>query len=289
MEIFGIGPLELLLIFVLALIFIGPGKMPEVAASLGKMLREFRAASAELTDALNAEIAEAERRKTAVAVGENGNGHSQVDAVAQAEIVAQGALDAPAPVEFTSPEVINYQYEPPTAPPPAPIATIDDVLGAIALQEAEEAAKREAEERARLEAIALERAIQKGVGPLPESLLRPSTDSPLVVVNPTAASAPPEPVVAEAVESSSAPDVATEVTEVPAAPDVVTEGVEATAVTMDAAPAAESVDVETPAPASNGELHDVARAHEPEVSDGKPAEAEGEPLEAAGARQAEVQ
>lgn len=255
MEVFGIGPLELLLIFVLALVFIGPGKMPEVAASLGKMLREFRAASAELTDALSAEIAEAERRKTAVAAGENGHGHS--DAAAEAEIVAQGAIDAPAAVEFTSPEVINYQYEPPAEPAPAHVTTIDDVLGAIAQQEAEEAAKREAEESARLAAIALERTIRNGVGPLPESLLLSSTDAPLVVVNPTEQRAP-DPVVTDAVEPAATPD---------------------------AAPAEVPVDT---LPTPNGESHDLARAPESEAPDGTVAEAESESLEASGASQAEV-
>jgi sec-independent protein translocase protein TatB len=65
LEIFGIGPAELILIFVLALIFIGPGKMPEVAASVGKAIRMFQQASAELTEALNAELEAARAAKDA--------------------------------------------------------------------------------------------------------------------------------------------------------------------------------------------------------------------------------
>jgi sec-independent protein translocase protein TatB len=65
LEILGVGPAELLLVFVLALIFIGPGKMPEVAASLGKAIRAFQQASAELTEALNAEVAAAQAAKDA--------------------------------------------------------------------------------------------------------------------------------------------------------------------------------------------------------------------------------
>ena len=42
---FNIGPEELILILVIALIFLGPAKLPEVARSLGKGLREFRSLS----------------------------------------------------------------------------------------------------------------------------------------------------------------------------------------------------------------------------------------------------
>ena len=43
---------EWVLIIGLALLILGPGKLPEVAASLGKSIREFRKASADVTDAV---------------------------------------------------------------------------------------------------------------------------------------------------------------------------------------------------------------------------------------------
>ncbi|CAN5401531.1 hypothetical protein BH24CHL8_BH24CHL8_05370 [soil metagenome] len=46
-----IGPLELLLILAIALLILGPGKLPEVGASMGKTIREFRKASSDLQDA----------------------------------------------------------------------------------------------------------------------------------------------------------------------------------------------------------------------------------------------
>ena len=49
MDFFGIGPLELFLILILALIVFGPGKLPELAKQLGRAVREFRKASSELT------------------------------------------------------------------------------------------------------------------------------------------------------------------------------------------------------------------------------------------------
>lgn len=45
---FGLGTGEVLIIFVLALVFIGPKKLPELARSLGKSWREFQRAKDEL-------------------------------------------------------------------------------------------------------------------------------------------------------------------------------------------------------------------------------------------------
>lgn len=118
MNILGIGPAELLLVFILALIFIGPGKMPEVAASLGKAIREFQRASAELTSALNAEIAAAQAQKAANQVSENGRGE-EADAAQEAEVVAQALPEEaeivghlgtdlePEPSEVTSSETVQ--------------------------------------------------------------------------------------------------------------------------------------------------------------------------------------
>lgn len=47
---FGIGMPELLLILALALIVLGPKKLPELAKTLGKGLAEFRRATDELKD-----------------------------------------------------------------------------------------------------------------------------------------------------------------------------------------------------------------------------------------------
>ena len=45
------GPLELIIVLVIALIVLGPGKLPDVGAALGKGIREFRKASSDLSDA----------------------------------------------------------------------------------------------------------------------------------------------------------------------------------------------------------------------------------------------
>ncbi|OGQ82019.1 MAG: hypothetical protein A3F90_20385 [Deltaproteobacteria bacterium RIFCSPLOWO2_12_FULL_60_19] len=49
---FGIGMPELLLILALALIVLGPRKLPEIARALGKGMAEFRRATDELKDEL---------------------------------------------------------------------------------------------------------------------------------------------------------------------------------------------------------------------------------------------
>jgi len=45
---FGLGMGEILLIFLFALLFIGPKKLPELAKSLGKGIKEFQKAKAGL-------------------------------------------------------------------------------------------------------------------------------------------------------------------------------------------------------------------------------------------------
>ena len=49
---FGIGPMELLLILVVALLVLGPKRMPELARTMGKGLAEFRRASNDLRQTL---------------------------------------------------------------------------------------------------------------------------------------------------------------------------------------------------------------------------------------------
>ena len=47
---FGLGMGELLVILVIALLVLGPKKLPDVATTLGKAIRQFRKATQDLTD-----------------------------------------------------------------------------------------------------------------------------------------------------------------------------------------------------------------------------------------------
>jgi sec-independent protein translocase protein TatA len=52
----SIGPTELILIFVIALLVFGPKKLPEVGKSVGKAIREFKKASDEIKERIEEEI-----------------------------------------------------------------------------------------------------------------------------------------------------------------------------------------------------------------------------------------
>lgn len=51
---FGIGAPEFILIVIIGLVVFGPGKLPELARTIGKGMREFKKATNALTQALNA-------------------------------------------------------------------------------------------------------------------------------------------------------------------------------------------------------------------------------------------
>lgn len=50
---FGLGATELIVILVLALILLGPKRLPDVASGLGKAIRQFRKATKDLTEQLD--------------------------------------------------------------------------------------------------------------------------------------------------------------------------------------------------------------------------------------------
>ena len=56
MGFFGIGGGEILLILVVALIIWGPGKLPEIARTMGKTVRALKKASFDLTNAVTKEV-----------------------------------------------------------------------------------------------------------------------------------------------------------------------------------------------------------------------------------------
>lgn len=59
---FGIGSTELVVILVVALIILGPSKLPEIARSLGKALGEFRRVSTDVKRTIEMEAEQAEQK-----------------------------------------------------------------------------------------------------------------------------------------------------------------------------------------------------------------------------------
>src|SRR5258707_14727633 len=69
MNFLGMGPMELLLIVVLALIVFGPARLPEIMGQVGKAIGDFRRATSDLSDEFNRTI-QAELQETRAMVDE---------------------------------------------------------------------------------------------------------------------------------------------------------------------------------------------------------------------------
>ena len=68
MNFLGMGPMELMVILVLALIVFGPGKLPEIAGQVGRVVRDFRRMTGDLSSEFNRTLSlEIEERKAAQA------------------------------------------------------------------------------------------------------------------------------------------------------------------------------------------------------------------------------
>ncbi len=97
----NIGAPELILILVIALIILGPGKLPDVASSLGRSVREFRKAATDVKESASLEPT------------------AQSSAQASSPAPATGPVAPPAPNQVTTPVEPNRLSE----PPPTPVGT----------------------------------------------------------------------------------------------------------------------------------------------------------------------
>lgn len=104
----NISPIHLVIVLIIALIVIGPGKLPEVGAALGKSIKEFRKAASDITESAHTEAAPV-AAATAVATAP----------AAPAPVVAAVAPVAPVPPVSAAPEPIAGVPAPIVAAPPA--------------------------------------------------------------------------------------------------------------------------------------------------------------------------
>jgi Tat protein translocase TatB subunit len=58
---FNVGPMELILILLVALVVVGPKRLPEVGRTIGKSLRELRRATEDVRSSFEADLDDDER------------------------------------------------------------------------------------------------------------------------------------------------------------------------------------------------------------------------------------
>ena len=56
---FNVGPIELIIVLVIALLVVGPRRLPEMGNALGKTIREFRKASSDIGESASLEPSDA--------------------------------------------------------------------------------------------------------------------------------------------------------------------------------------------------------------------------------------
>lgn len=131
---FDLGAGELVLIVFVVLILFGPKKLPELAQSLGRGMREFKRAQREFTEQINQAVNDDHYKKKSVAereppAGAVSRGGSRRIAGAPDEAAAAtptgypAAGDPPAPAAPTRPDDL-----PPSAATPGDDATSDPKL-----------------------------------------------------------------------------------------------------------------------------------------------------------------
>jgi TatA/E family protein of Tat protein translocase len=97
----NIGAPELIIILIIALIVLGPGKLPDVASSLGRSIREFRKAASDVSDV------------------------AKVDAPAPTPAVTPGPATPPAAGAPAAPNTISGAADPNTLRPAGPASDPD--------------------------------------------------------------------------------------------------------------------------------------------------------------------
>ncbi len=139
---FDVGVPELILVLVVALVVFGPGKLPEIGASLGKAIRDFRGATQAISNEVNAvknfDILAEDEATTKRIMAEKAQTETASTAPAAgtetAAIAPDASTEAPAAAPAASAEAPGDQ---PAAPAQSltPMEQIQQLEASIAMQE----------------------------------------------------------------------------------------------------------------------------------------------------------
>src|SRR5450759_4649298 len=114
----NIGPVELVIILVIALLVIGPGKLPDVGSALGKSIREFRKAATDVQESVKLDAPSAPVAPAPALAAPAPAPAAPVAAVAAPPAVVTVPAAAPAVNTLAAPATPN-ELSAPAAPDPA--------------------------------------------------------------------------------------------------------------------------------------------------------------------------
>ena len=119
----NIGPVELIIVLVIALLILGPGKLPEVGSAFGKTIREFRKASSDIQE--TASVATAPVKEAASSVTAAAAAPVAAPAPAPAAPVVVSTVPAPVVPAADSVPVEAAAASAPLAPAGTPVDAVD--------------------------------------------------------------------------------------------------------------------------------------------------------------------
>jgi sec-independent protein translocase protein TatB len=112
--VFNVGPGELIVILIVALVLLGPDKLPEMARSVGKGLRELRKATEDIKDQVETEMYALDDKKPRSPILKSPGGQRVAHSVSPAAL---------APMVATAVEPVSPAAEPAAPAAPAFAAT----------------------------------------------------------------------------------------------------------------------------------------------------------------------
>lgn len=115
------GPLELVIILVIALLILGPGKLPDVGSALGKSIREFRKASSDVQDAVTVKVDTSPL--PADEAGKSAPTTASAPTTVVAPTMASGSITASAPTTVAAPTAADLPDAPTVATTPSSTST----------------------------------------------------------------------------------------------------------------------------------------------------------------------